>query len=63
MKSVQDLVAYAKANPAKATYASSSPAFQLPTEQFKQGTGAPLVGDNRLRESASGTSWKASAPQ
>ena len=37
-------VAYAKANPAKATYASSSPAFLLPTEQFKQRTGAPLVG-------------------
>jgi tripartite-type tricarboxylate transporter receptor subunit TctC len=39
---VQELVAYAKANPAKANYASSSPAFQLPTEQFKQRTGAPL---------------------
>ena len=46
VKSVQELVAYAKANPAKATYASSSPAFLLPTEQFKQRTGAPLVGAN-----------------
>jgi tripartite-type tricarboxylate transporter receptor subunit TctC len=46
VKSVQDLVAYAKTNPAKANYASSSPAFQLPTEQFKQRTGAPLVGAN-----------------
>ena len=36
IKSVQELVAFAKANPAKANYASSSPAFQLPTEQFKQ---------------------------
>src|SRR5262245_51018230 len=42
VKSVQELVAYTKANPAKANYASSSPAFQLPTEQFKQRTGAPL---------------------
>jgi tripartite-type tricarboxylate transporter receptor subunit TctC len=42
VKSVQELVAYAKANPAKANYASSSPAFQLPTEQFKQKTGAPF---------------------
>jgi tripartite-type tricarboxylate transporter receptor subunit TctC len=53
VKSVQDLVAYAKANPAKATYASSSPAFQLPTEQFKQRTGAPLVGANYKSSGAS----------
>src|SRR5262245_24676180 len=46
VKSVRELVAYATANPAKANYASSSPAFQLPTEQFKQRTGAPLVGAN-----------------
>jgi tripartite-type tricarboxylate transporter receptor subunit TctC len=42
VKTVKELIAYAKANPAKANYASSSPAFQLPTEQFKQKTGAPL---------------------
>ena len=42
VKSVEELVAYAKANPAKANYASSSPAFQLATEQFKQKTGAPF---------------------
>ena len=42
VKTVKELVAYAKANPAKANYASSSPAFQLPTEQFKQKTGAPM---------------------
>ena len=42
VKSIEELVAYAKANPAKANYASSSPAFQLATEQFKQRTGAPL---------------------
>jgi tripartite-type tricarboxylate transporter receptor subunit TctC len=53
VKSVQDLVAYAKANPAKANYASSSPAFQLPTEQFKQRTGAPLEGVNYKSSSAS----------
>ena len=42
VKTIEELVAYAKANPAKANYASSSPAFQLATEQFKQKTGAPL---------------------
>ena len=40
--SIGELVAYAKANPAKANYASSSTAFQLTTELFKQKTGAPL---------------------
>jgi tripartite-type tricarboxylate transporter receptor subunit TctC len=53
VKTVQDLVAYAKANPAKANYASSSPAFQLPTEQFKQKTGAPLAGANYKSSGAS----------
>ena len=42
VKSVAELVAYAKANPAKANYASSSAAFQLATELFKLKTGAPL---------------------
>jgi len=42
VKNMQELVAYAKANPAKANYASSSAAFQLATELFKQKTGAPL---------------------
>jgi tripartite-type tricarboxylate transporter receptor subunit TctC len=41
-QSVQDLVAFAKANPDKANYGSSSPAFQLPTELFKIKTGAPM---------------------
>jgi tripartite-type tricarboxylate transporter receptor subunit TctC len=41
-KSVADLVAYAKQNPDKANYSSSSAAFQLATELFKQKTGAPL---------------------
>src|SRR6185437_5210048 len=41
-KSVADLVAYAKANPDKTNYASSSAAFQLVTELFKQKTGAPM---------------------
>jgi tripartite-type tricarboxylate transporter receptor subunit TctC len=53
VKTVQDLVAYAKANPAKANYASSSPAFQLPTEQFKQRTGAPIEGVNYKSSGAS----------
>jgi tripartite-type tricarboxylate transporter receptor subunit TctC len=42
IKTVADLVAYAKQNPDKANYSSSSAAFQLATELFKQKTGAPL---------------------
>jgi tripartite-type tricarboxylate transporter receptor subunit TctC len=42
-KSVQDLVAWTKANPDKANYATSSPAFTLPTELFKMRTGAQGV--------------------
>jgi tripartite-type tricarboxylate transporter receptor subunit TctC len=42
-KSLADLVAYAKQNPDKANYASSSAAFQLATELFKQKTGAPML--------------------
>ena len=42
LKSVADLVAFAKANPDKTNYASSSAAFQLVTELFKQKTGAPM---------------------
>jgi tripartite-type tricarboxylate transporter receptor subunit TctC len=42
-RSLADLVAYAKQNPDKANYASSSAAFQLATELFKQKTGAPLL--------------------
>jgi len=41
-KSVADLVSYAKANPDKANYSSSSAAFQLATELFKQKTGVPM---------------------
>jgi tripartite-type tricarboxylate transporter receptor subunit TctC len=41
-KSVADLVAYAKSNPTKANYSSSSTSFQLVTELFKQKTGAPM---------------------
>jgi tripartite-type tricarboxylate transporter receptor subunit TctC len=40
--SVAELVAYAKANPDKTNYSSSSTAFQLVTELFKQRTGAPM---------------------
>jgi tripartite-type tricarboxylate transporter receptor subunit TctC len=42
IKSIADLVDYAKANADKANYASSSPSFQLVTELFKQKTGAPM---------------------
>jgi tripartite-type tricarboxylate transporter receptor subunit TctC len=39
VKNIQDLVAYAKANPGKSNYASSAGVFQLTTELFKQKTG------------------------
>jgi tripartite-type tricarboxylate transporter receptor subunit TctC len=42
IRSVAELVAYAKANPEKANYGSSSASFQLVTELFKQKTGAPM---------------------
>jgi tripartite-type tricarboxylate transporter receptor subunit TctC len=42
IKSSAELVAYAKANPEKANYGSSSATFQLVTELFKQKTGAPM---------------------
>lgn len=42
VKSVAELVAWAKANPAKANYGGTSGVFQLVTEQFKQKTGAPF---------------------
>ena len=42
IKSLAELVAYAKANPDKANYSSSSAAFQLATELFKQKTGVPM---------------------
>jgi tripartite-type tricarboxylate transporter receptor subunit TctC len=42
IKSVAELVAFAKANPGRTNYASSSAAFQLVTELFKQKTGAPM---------------------
>jgi tripartite-type tricarboxylate transporter receptor subunit TctC len=42
IKSVADLVGYAKANADNANYATSSPSFQLVTELFKQKTGAPM---------------------
>lgn len=42
IKSVADLIAFAKAHPKEANYSSSSAAFQLVTELFKQKTGAPL---------------------
>ena len=42
IKSVAELVAYAKANPEKTNYGSYSASFQLVTELFKQKTGAPM---------------------
>src|SRR6201999_4449252 len=40
IKSVAELIAYAKANADKTNYATSSATFQLVTELFKQKTGA-----------------------
>src|SRR5215475_11012152 len=42
IKSVADFVAYAKANPDKTNYSSSSASFQLVSELFKQKTGAAM---------------------
>ena len=42
IKSVTDLIAFAKAHPKEANYSSSSAAFQLVTELFKQKTGATM---------------------
>lgn len=39
---VKELVAWGKANPAKANYGGTSGVFQLVTEQFKQLTGTPF---------------------
>jgi tripartite-type tricarboxylate transporter receptor subunit TctC len=41
INSLNDLVAFAKANPDKSNYPSSSPAFTIPAELFKLKTGMP----------------------
>ena len=43
IKTVKDLVDYAKANPAKANYPSTSPAFTITSELLKLKTGMPGV--------------------
>jgi tripartite-type tricarboxylate transporter receptor subunit TctC len=42
-KSVKELVEWGKAHPDKSNYATSSPAFTIPTELFKLKTGMPAV--------------------
>ena len=42
VRTVNELIAYAKANPGKSNYASSAGIFQIATELFKQRTGAPF---------------------
>ena len=43
VRSVQELIEYAKANPSKANYSSSAGIFQVTTELFKQKTGTGFV--------------------
>lgn len=43
VKSVKELIDYAKARPSDVNYASSAPLFQLATELFKQNTGTNFV--------------------
>jgi tripartite-type tricarboxylate transporter receptor subunit TctC len=42
IRNMQELIAYAKANPGKANYASSGTAYQIPAEMFKQRTGTEI---------------------
>src|SRR5688500_16510438 len=42
IKSVKELINYAKANPGKSNYASSAGVFQITTEMFKQRTGTKI---------------------
>jgi tripartite-type tricarboxylate transporter receptor subunit TctC len=42
VNSVQELIAYAKANPGKLNYGAASTAFQVATEMFKQMTGTDI---------------------
>jgi len=42
-KTVKDMVAYAKANPAKSNYGTTSPAFTMATELLKLKSGMPAV--------------------
>ena len=42
IRNVAELIAYAKANPGKANYASSAGIFQIATELFKQKTGTSI---------------------
>ena len=42
-KTVKELVAWAKANPEKSNYGTSSPAFTITTELFKLKSGMPAV--------------------
>ena len=43
IRSIKELIDYAKANPGKANYASSAGVFQISTELFKQRTGTDFV--------------------
>ena len=44
VKTVAELVAWGKANPAKSNYAHTSAAFQIPAEVLKLGSGLPATG-------------------
>src|SRR2546428_10590307 len=60
VKNVKELIAYAKANPAKANYASSAGIFQVATEMFKQRTGTKI---ELIPYKGSGESVQAVAPR
>jgi len=52
IETVKELIAYAKANPEKTNYASSSMAFQMVTELFKLRTGAPMNSTSAIAAAA-----------
>lgn len=55
VRSIRELIDYAKANPTKANYAGASPIFQLATVLFRMVTGAPMeyIGYKSSTESVS----------
>ena len=61
-KNVSELVAYAKANPGKSNYASTSPAFTISSELLKLKSGMPAVNLPVKSSDASGNRQVVSVP-